>query len=145
MLETIAALVGAGVMIAIGLFALAKGGRPERIGAGTMLAAWFLSILSQTYLGYDAVQWPVFLIDLVVLAVFVALVWKSPRSWPVWAAAFQLLAVASHVMVLLKLRPEISAFYTVLNMSAYGIMIAIAVGAFFAWQERRAVGIDDER
>lgn len=144
MLETIAALVGAGVMIVIGLFALAKGGRPERIGAGTMLAAWFLSILSQTYLGYAAVQWPMFFIDVVVLAVFVALVWKSPRSWPVWAAAFQLLSVTSHVMVIFKLRPEISAFYTVLNMTAYGIMVAIAVGAFISWQERRAIGVEDD-
>ncbi|AYG95800.1 hypothetical protein D8I30_11915 [Brevundimonas naejangsanensis] len=108
-----------------------------------MLSAWFLSILSQTFLGYASVQWPMFLIDLAVLAVFVALVWKAPRSWPVWAAAFQLLAVASHVMVLLKLRPEISAFYTVLNMAAYGIMIAIAFGTFIAWQERRAVGLEE--
>ncbi|MBN9478727.1 MAG: hypothetical protein J0I52_00680 [Bordetella sp.] len=143
MLETIAALIGAGVMVAIGLFALAKGGRPERIGAGTMLSAWFLSILTQTYLGYAQIQWPMFLIDLGVLGVFIALVWKSPRTWPVWAAAFQLLTVASHVMVMMKLKPEISSFYTVLNMTAYGIMIAIAVGAFFAWQERRAVGIED--
>ena len=143
MLETIAAFIGAGVMVVIGLFALTKGGRPERIGAGTMLSAWFLSILTQTYLGYDQIQWPMFLIDLGVLSVFIALVWKSPRTWPVWAAAFQLLTVASHVMVMMKLKPEISSFYTVLNMTAYGIMIAIAVGAFFAWQERRAVGIED--
>jgi hypothetical protein len=142
--EFISEYVGAGSVLLVCLFALTKGGRPERIGAGTMLVAWFLSILSQTYLGYASVQWPMFLIDLIVLIVFVALVWKSPRSWPVWACAFQLLTVASHVMVLLKLRPEISAFYTVLNMTGYGIMIAIAVGTFFAWQERRAVGIDED-
>lgn len=89
-------------------------------------------------------QWPVLIIDVIALVIFVALVWKSPRSWPVWASAFQLLAIASHVMVLMKLRPEISAFYTVINMSGYGIIIALGVGTFFAWQERRAVGIADE-
>ncbi|MNI09817.1 hypothetical protein D3C73_629040 [compost metagenome] len=88
-------------------------------------------------------QWPILVIDLVVLSIFVALVWKAPRTWPVWASAFQLLSVTSHVMVLMKLRPEISAFYTVINMAGYGIIIALAVGTFFAWQERRAVGIEE--
>lgn len=46
-------------------------------------------------------------------------------------------------MVLMKLKPEISAFYTVINMSGYGIIIALAVGTFIAWQERRAVGIEE--
>lgn len=136
--------IGMTIMLAIGMFALAKGGKPERIGAATMLMAWFLSILSQNYIGYAGVQWPMFVIDLVVLGVFVALVWKSPRSWPVWASALQLLTVVSHVMVFMKMKPTVSAFYTVLNMTAYGIMIAIAVGAFLAWQERRAIGQDVE-
>ncbi|KAK0360010.1 hypothetical protein LTR94_029009 [Friedmanniomyces endolithicus] len=131
-------------MLLAGLFALTKGGRPERIGAGTMLVAWFLSILAQMMVGYEAMQWPVFIIDIIVLGVFVALVWKSPRSWPVWASALQLLAVASHVMVFLKMQPTISAFYTVVNMTGYGIMLAITIGAVLAWQERRAVGEEAE-
>ena len=136
--------VGLSIMLLAGLFALAKGGRPEKIGAGTMLVAWFLSLLAQNVVGYDATQWPIFIIDLVVLGIFIALVWKSPRSWPVWASALQLLAVASHVMVFLRMQPTISAFYTVVNMAAYGIMLAITVGAFLAWQERRAIGQDTE-
>lgn len=136
--------VGISIMLLAGLFALTKGGRPERIGAGTMLVAWFLSILAQMMVGYEAMQWPVFIIDIIVLGVFVALVWKSPRSWPVWASALQLLAVASHVMVFLKMQPTISAFYTVVNMTGYGIMLASTIGAVLAWQERRAVGEEAE-
>lgn len=136
--------VGISIMLLAGLFALTKGGRPERIGTGTMLVAWFLSILAQMMVGYEAMQWPVFIIDIIVLGVFVALVWKSPRSWPVWASALQLLAVASHVMVFLKMQPTISAFYTVVNMTGYGIMLAITIGAVLAWQERRAVGEEAE-
>lgn len=143
MFEFISEYVGAGAVFLICLFALTKGGHPERIGAAVVLSGWFLSILAQRYIGYAATQWPVLLIDVIALAVFVALVWKAPRSWPVWASAFQLLAVSSHVMVLMKLRPEISAFYTVLNMSGYGIIVALAVGTFLAWQERRAVGLEE--
>ena len=53
-----------------------------------------------------------------------------------------LLAVMSHFMVMLDLRTPMSAFYTVVNLASYGIIIAIAVGTFFAWQERRAAGLE---
>jgi hypothetical protein len=34
------------------------------------------------------------------------------------------------------------AFYTVLNLAGYGILAAIAVGTFWAWQDRRAAGLE---
>ena len=142
MFETIAGYVGAAFMVIVGMFALLKGGRPERIGAGAYLFAWFASVMIQTSGGYFGVQWGVFAIDVVVLIVFSAMVWKAPRSWPVWACALQLLVVTSHVMVMLDLRTPISAFYTVVNMTGYGIMLTIAIGTFWAWQERRAIGAD---
>jgi hypothetical protein len=142
--ETIAGYVGAGFMVIVGLFALLKGGEPERIGAGAYLFAWFASLMAQTSGDYFGVQWGVFAIDVVLLIVFGAMVWKAPRSWPVWACALQLLAVTSHVMIIANLRTPISAFYTVVNMTGYGIMLAIAIGTFWAWQERRAIGAEVE-
>jgi len=142
MFETWPALVGAAFVVAVGLFAFIKGGQPEKIGAGAFLFGWFASLLAQTAGGYFGIQWGVFAIDVAMLLVFVAMVWKAPRSWPVWACALQLLVVTSHVMVMLNLRTPISAFYTVVNMTGYGIMLAIAIGTFWAWQERRAIGQD---
>jgi hypothetical protein len=142
--ETIAGYVGAGFMVIVGLFALLKGGEPERIGAGAYLFAWFASLMAQTSGGYFGVQWGVFAIDVVLLIVFGTMVWKAPRSWPVWACALQLLAVTSHIMIMADLRTPISAFYTVVNMTGYGIMLAIAIGTFWAWQERRAIGDEAE-
>ena len=143
MFETIAAYVGAAFMVIVGMFALLKGGEPERIGAGAYLFAWFASLLVQSNAGLG-VQWAMFAIDVVVLLVFITMVWKAPRSWPVWACAMQLLAVTSHVMLMMKLPTPISAFYTVVNMTGYGIMAAIAIGTFWAWQERRAIGADTD-
>ncbi|PQZ82846.1 hypothetical protein CQ035_10105 [Brevundimonas sp. MYb46] len=140
--ETVAGYVGAAFVVAVGLFAFIKGGQPEKIGAGAFLFGWFASLMAQTAGGYFGVQWGVFALDVVMLIIFAAMVWKAPRSWPVWACALQLLAVTSHVMVMLNLRPPISAFYTVVNMTGYGIMLAIAIGTFWAWQERRAIGQD---
>lgn len=128
-------------MVLIGLFAFLKGGEPEKIGAGAYLFAWFASVMVQSNAGLG-VQWAMFVIDVVMLAIFAAMVWKAPRSWPVWACALQLLTVTSHVMIMADLRTPISAFYTVVNMTGYGIMLAIAIGTFWAWQERRAIGIE---
>ena len=130
-------------MVLIGLFAFLKGGEPEKIGAGAYLFAWFASVMVQSNAGLG-VQWAMFVNDVVMLAIFAAMVWKAPRSWPVWACALQLLTVTSHVMIMADLRTPISAFYTVVNMAGYGIMLAIAVGTFWAWQERRAIGVDTD-
>lgn len=129
-------------MVGVGLFAFLKGDEPERVGAGAYLVGWFASLLVQGDGRLFDVQWGMFVIDVLLLLIFGAMVWKSRRSWPVWACAFQLLAVMSHFMVMLDLRTPMSAFYTVVNLASYGIIIAIAVGTFFAWQERRAVGLE---
>ena len=144
MFDTWPALVGAGFMVLVGLFAFLKGGQPEKIGAGAYLFAWFASLMAQTSGSYFGVQWGVFAIDVVLLVIFSAMVWKAPRSWPVWACALQLLAVTSHIMVMFNLSPPISAFYTVVNITGYGIMLSIAIGTFWACQERRAIGLDAE-
>lgn len=127
-------------MLALGLFAFVLGGKPERMGAGAYLLAWLASLVFQSPGDLSGVQWGMLLIDLCVLALFVGLVWKSSRSWPVWACALQLLTVTSHVMLIARLPTPVSAFYTVVNLTGYGIMLAIALGTFFAWQTRKAVG-----
>ena len=56
--------------------------------------------------------------------------------------ALQALAVVSHVMNLFILGPSKNAFYTVLSLTSYGILVALAIGTFWAWQERRAAGLE---
>jgi len=35
-----------------------------------------------------------------------------------------------------------NAFYTVTNLAAYGVMVSLAVGTFWAWQDRRAANLE---
>jgi hypothetical protein len=35
-----------------------------------------------------------------------------------------------------------TAFYTILNLAGYGVLLAIGLGTFWAWQERRAAGLE---
>lgn len=129
-------------MVAVATFAFLKGDDPERIGAGAYLLAWFASLLTQGDGKLYDVQWGMFAIDVAVLAVFGGIAWKSHRAWPIWATALQLLVVMSHVMIMIDLRTPIASFYAVLNLAGYAILICIAIGTFWASQERRAAGLE---
>jgi hypothetical protein len=83
-----------------------------------------------------------FLIDLMTLVVFVALSWRYRRTWPVWAAGLQLMTVMSHLLIMTDARLPITSLYTVMNLVSYLIIGCIAVGTFWAWQERRAAGLE---
>lgn len=142
MFDTLYSQIGAVCTVAVALFAFLKGDEPERIGAGSYVFLWFASLLIQNDSVIYNLQWSIFALDLVMLVILAALTWKSRRAWPVWATALQLLAVASHIMVFIDLRPSLSAFYTVLNIASYGVLLSIAIGTFWAWQERRAQGFE---
>lgn len=142
MFDTLPAQIGAVFVVLIGVFAFVKGDEPERVGAGTVLLGWFASLLVQRDGQLYGVQWGMFAIDTICLIVFGALVWKSRRSWPVWACGLQALSVMTHIMLMLDIRPPMQSFFTVINLAGYGILIAIAVGTFYAWQERKAAGLE---
>ena len=84
-------------------------------------------------------RWGVMALEVVLLVVFLGIAWQSRRNWPIWAAAFQALIVTYHLLVVFSLRPTHNAVATVINMANYGLLAALAVGTFWAWQERRAL------
>ena len=87
-------------------------------------------------------RWGVMAMDIVLLVVLLGLAVHSRRSWLVWASAFQAVVVTGALLVAANLRPPSDAFAAVNNMANYGLLIAMAVGTFWAWQERRAAGIE---
>lgn len=142
MFDTLPTQIGAGLTALVVAFAFLKGDEPERIAAGGYVLAWFASLLIQGDGSVEGTQWGLMGIDTIMLAVYAALAWKSSRAWPVWASALQSLVVMSHVLTLVDIRPPASAFYAVINLASTGILLAIAIGTFWAWQERRAAGLE---
>ncbi|CAN5366667.1 hypothetical protein BH09PSE1_BH09PSE1_05670 [soil metagenome] len=142
MFDTLASQLGAIFVVLVCTFAFLKGDETERLGAGAYILSWFASMLLQTDGELYQVQWGVFCVDTVMLVVLGALIWKSRKTWPVWAAACNLLIVMSHVVLMVDLRPPMAAFLTVVNLAGYGVLISLAVGTFWAWQERRAAGLE---
>jgi hypothetical protein len=142
MFDTLYSQIGAVFTVLVVAFAFLKGDEPERVGAAVYVLAWFASMLVQDDAKLHGVQWSMFAVDTLALLVFGALAWKSGRAWPVWVCALQLLAVMSHIMSMVDIRPPAASFYAAINLSQYGILVVLAVGAFWAWQERRAEGLE---
>lgn len=142
MLNIVYAIIGAVFMVGMALFAFLKGGRPERLGAGAYLFAWFGTIVMQENSGFRGVPLGMFLIDLLLLGVFVAIAWRHRQSWPVWVSGLQLIVVMAHIMALSGQPVSISSLYTIMNFTGYLIIACIIAGTFYAWQERRAAELN---
>ena len=146
MFETIYSQVGLAAAALVVAFAFIKGDEPERMGAGAYAMTFLATTMIKGGANMSLPRWGVMGIEIVLLAVFLGIAWQSRRAWPIWAGSFQALVVTSHVLVAANLRPAPVAMAAVNNLSNYALLIAMAVGTFWAWQERRvsAMGSDDK-
>jgi hypothetical protein len=133
--------VGLAVSVVVVAFAFIKGDEPERLGSAAYTMVYLGTLMIKDGRSLSNPQWGVMGMDIVLLAVFVGLAIHSRRSWLVWASAFQALIVTGHILVAANLRPPADSFATVNNMSNYGVLLAMAVGTFWAWQERRVANL----
>ncbi|WP_284219933.1 hypothetical protein [Brevundimonas denitrificans] len=123
------------------IFAFTKGDEPERLASAAFGLVILVGMVVPISRHTGGTRWGLMSLDVLLLAVLCGLAWHSRRGWLVWASAFQSLIVTGHILVLAELRPPGHALATVNNMSNYGLLIALAVGTFWAWQERRAAGL----
>ncbi len=139
MLNFTFAQIGEALFLAVCTCALIWGDRTEKLGGGLLVVAWAASLASQHDASLLRTQYAILAIDLVALGALSVLAWRSERSWPVWAAAFQAIEVAVHVAKAGGLRIPGVAYIAAVNLSAYGVMVALAVGTWIAWREREAL------
>lgn len=142
MFDTLYSQIGAAVGVIVVTFAFLKGDEPERVGGGAYALGALASLLIQDDSQLYGPQWGLMIVETVMLTAWVALAWKSRRSWPIWAAALQSVVVMSHVLTTTDVRPPIAAFYAVVNLASYGVLLALAIGVLQAWRDRRALGLE---
>ncbi|MBZ6380101.1 hypothetical protein B5C34_14500 [Pacificimonas flava] len=86
-------------VVGIGIAAFRLGGREERRVFLLLLFTVFASVAVRIAgrEDFEAISLGVFIADLVLLAVLVWVVARSPRYFPIWTMAFHLSAVLSHL------------------------------------------------
>ena len=131
----IRSLVWALTVLGVCALALWRGGRFERLAAGVMLAAWAVSMLVDKT-GFDEPEWGVMTVDLAALAVFVWIALKSDRFWPIFAAAFHLLSIVTHLARTVDSTVLRYAYMTAEILWGYFLAFAIAYGALTSASER---------
>lgn len=137
--ETIYSQLVLAAAVLVVTFALLKGDEPERMGAAAYAMVFLAVVMIRGQTSLSLPQWGPMALETVLLVVFVGLAWHSRRAWPVWAASFQALVVTGYILIAANLRPPPNAVAAVVNMANYGLLAALAVGTFWAWQERRAL------
>ena len=121
-------------LVATLTYALRKGGKDERLGAVTILAGTLLSEFA-SHLGPNAggAGWAradidMMAIDMAALIAFVAIAYRSTKFWPIWAAAAQLVAVLTHLAVILN-PPLLRTIYaTAQPFWIFPVLAALAIG-----------------
>lgn len=121
-------------------FSLARGGRPERVAASTMLVGCVLTwaVNSPLAVRYASVELAILAIDLAMLSIFAAVALTSDRYWPLWVTALQLLVVLAHVARLADSEMLRSGYGFVMAVWSYPQLAIIAIGTR-AYQGRRSL------
>ncbi len=124
------------LMLAVSGFALWRGGWPERLVAVANVLASLASGLAENRRDFIDPQWGVMVIDVLFLALLFWLALRSDRHWPMWAAAFQLLAVVTHGAMMAD--PSVGGWAYITGYIIWGYMVlaSLSVGTWFVARAR---------
>lgn len=123
-------------MVAVCGGAFWRGGREEQTAAGAML----LSVLATLFLRdpkWSGTQWGAFAADAGLLVVLLVIALRTARFWPLFAAAFQLLCVITHIARILDPGVRAWAYATAQVIWTQWVLFAIGTGVFTNWRRTR--------
>lgn len=130
-------------MLAVAAHGFMRGGRPERMGAGMMLAAWVLTPFTVDLAPPALDAAAVLAMDAVLLAGLLGLALFGHRYWPMAAAAFHLLGTILHIAAFVDpqvaLRERIVATY----IFSYLTVLALAAGTALEARRERDTPLSD--
>ncbi len=132
-------IISLGLAVLVCGLALRFGDSPARRIGAAILLAWFASLLVYRNSPRFA-DIGVMVVDGLVAVFFVWESLRSRRLWTVVIAAFQLLALASHLATVIDHRVTINTYKLSLAVWSYGILVMLAVAVWRHWREQRRIG-----
>lgn len=135
------------LLIICGGYAMWRGNREARVIAAACFVATLATHFTVTPLRerYASVEEGLMLIDILMLAVFIAVALRSSRFWPLWVAGLQLTASLAHLMKTLNLDLLPQAYGAALSFWSYPILLILAIGTWRGHQRMRREGVDGLR
>jgi hypothetical protein len=110
--------------------AVMRGGPIERRGAALFFLGWTATAVAQAITFGLTESLSLFGIDLVVLIGLVALSWKSPRPWPVYACGFQIMTLAIHVAGWVDQDLDLTFRLNFLALMGFCATLTLAIGTW---------------
>lgn len=116
--------------------AVRYGGRDERTGAFALLAAAVLTPILVQH-SYAGPEYGIVMVDALLFMALLGIAMGSRAFWPVWAAGFQLVALAVHLAA--AATPSIlpAVYAEALAIWSYPVLGALAVGTYAEVRRRR--------
>jgi len=125
-----------GLLFSCCCYALVRGGPPERIVGGSLLAAYAATLVSYSDLAlrFYHVEYDTFAIDIALFFVLVAVALRADRGWPLLLAGLQLDAVGAHVLKLFDVQMIRVTYALMMAIWSYPMIVALGIGT---WRHRR--------
>lgn len=125
-------LLFAACLLACCIYAAARGGPPERIGALVLLVGSVLStaLMSPAASRFSGVEMGVLAVDVAVLFAYLALALLTDRYWPLWTAALQLIGVLAHIARLADPDMLRNGYAFLLAFWSYPMLLTIVLGTW---------------
>lgn len=129
--------IGVVIMLLVCAAALRWGFLRERAVAALVAAGW-LGLLASEVVLREAAPWIVITImDALIFGVLLAITWRHTPDWAILGLGFQAIALGVHVIRHLPPQMPTWTYMTALASSSYGVLLALAWGAWSARRRRR--------
>ena len=140
MLDVFHTLIGPIIWICVCGFAVAVGGRAEKNVGAALMVAWLTALMADrnfSYLDYRAIAY--FVIDLTLACWILFQMYRFNDSWIPWTAGFQAIVVLVHLVTFVNVDIGQIAHISAQIVGTYGVLVSLAIGAFWSWQLREAL------
>ncbi len=125
------------------LYAIVRGGAPERIGAAILILATLASAitLATSEDRYREIEVATMWVDVAMTVAFLTLALRAQRYWPMWVSMVQLDLIAMHLVMF---SPETGSwsYWAMQAMWSYPQPILLAIGTWRHRQRMRRYGDD---
>jgi hypothetical protein len=125
-------------------YALWRGGAPERIAAAALLAATIGSAIfrSEAQARFLDVEVGIFIIDVLLLAVLIAIMLRADRGWPILVSALHLCTVGAHALRFIDPAMIRVTYVVMVTAWSWPMVIALGIGTWRHRARLRAYGYD---